>query len=108
MRGAGRVPIDGAAEAGEAPNEQRNFSFEPGHKTDDDADLANRKGARETFGFGSQRLSPSFAPQFRDPSSEQRRRSSNHPGNARTRRYLNDAGLHARGSATVKSRPPEI
>src|SRR5207237_415247 len=50
MRGAGRVRVDRAPEAGEAANEQRDFSFEPGNETDDNADLADRKGTRETFG----------------------------------------------------------
>src|SRR5205085_11301186 len=89
-------------------NKQQNIFAKPTYKTTHKANPANPKSERETLGFASEHLPPSFEPTSRDTSSEQTHPSSNQPGNARTRRYFNDAGLHARGSATVKSRAPEV
>ena len=61
-------------------------------------ECARRSGVEDEY------LSAFAAAQFRDASSQQRRRFADHPGNARPCGYLDDTGLHACGSAAAEGR----
>ena len=54
--------FDGTAEAGEAPQRERDFSVEPRDEADDGPHLANREGARPALGTGDEHLSAPAPP----------------------------------------------
>src|SRR5439155_4457475 len=85
------------------PEEQHCFSFRARHQTNHNAYQANREGTCAPRRTRTEHLSASSATQLRDASPGERRRSAHHPGNARPRRYLDDASLYARRPTAIES-----
>src|SRR4029077_3387185 len=105
VRSARLLFVERTSDTREAPERERNLPLETWDEVNHRAHLADRKETRQAFRLGGKYLSTSVAAQFRHAPAQQRCRSSHHPGNARPRRYLDHAGLHACRSTTAQSGP---